>query len=225
MRIANLHRWFGLGLFVPLLVWAVTGLLFQLKPGWSRAYEMLSMEQPLPETMPTVVGIDALLRAPAGAAPCAPRRVELLNTVLGLVYRVRGGACAGIFDAVTGRKRALGPAEFARIAEHIVATHPGYQRLPTPAVVAGDAASATLKFRDSITVTLGLQDWTLSQRGADTDRIDWWYRLHYLQWTGNRAVDRVVGMVGLGAIWVVTGAGLVLWWQRRRHRRGATTST
>ena len=41
-RVARAHGWLGVGLLAPLLVWALTGLLFHLKPGWSGAYEGLS---------------------------------------------------------------------------------------------------------------------------------------------------------------------------------------
>jgi hypothetical protein len=60
-----------------------------------------------------------------------------------------------------------------------------------------------------VRVTLDWNRMTLSQRGVDTDRIDWYYRVHYLQWTGVAAVDRVIG--GLGLVLIVTLSTLGVW--------------
>ena len=57
----------------------------------------------------------------------------------------------------------------------------------------------------------------IAQRGADTDRIDWLYRIHYLQWSGHPTVDRVIPLVGLALIWIVAIAGLVLFFKRWRQ--------
>jgi uncharacterized iron-regulated membrane protein len=76
----------------------------------------------------------------------------------------------------------------------------------------------SIRFSGAVTVTVGRDDAVLSQRGADTDRIDWLYRLHYLQWTGHRGVDRVLGVIGLALIVAVVTPGLVLFFQRRRRR-------
>jgi hypothetical protein len=73
---------------------------------------------------------------------------------------------------------------------------------------------------DEITTSTGIQvslDWTrlsLQQRGPDTDRIDWLYRIHYLQWTGFKSVDKVLGLVGLTFVFVLTTLGAVLFFRR-----------
>jgi len=61
----------------------------------------------------------------------------------------------------------------------------------------------------------------MSQRGHDTDRIDWLYRIHYLQWTGNKTIDRAFAMFGLALIWAVVIPGLVLFIRRMRTRTGS----
>jgi hypothetical protein len=48
---------------------------------------------------------------------------------------------------------------------------------------------------------------SLQQRGKDTDRIDLLYKIHYLQWTGVKSVDRVVGFVGLMFVLTLTTLG------------------
>jgi hypothetical protein len=48
---------------------------------------------------------------------------------------------------------------------------------------------------------------SLQQKGRDTDRIDRLYRIHYLQWTGVKSIDRVVGFVGDCLALVLTSLG------------------
>src|SRR6185295_16198060 len=42
MRIRRLHRIIGIVLLLPFLGWAITGLIFFIKPGYEGAYEVLS---------------------------------------------------------------------------------------------------------------------------------------------------------------------------------------
>lgn len=61
---------------------------------------------------------------------------------------------------------------------------------------------------NKITTDTGVRielDWgrlSLTQTGKDTDRIDTLYKIHYLQWTGVKTVDKVLG--GLGIILLLT---------------------
>ena len=59
----------------------------------------------------------------------------------------------------------------------------------------------------SVEVTLDWNRMSLQQKGADTDRIDLLYRIHYLQWTGVKSVDRVVGFVGIFLVLILTSLG------------------
>jgi hypothetical protein len=55
---------------------------------------------------------------------------------------------------------------------------------------------------------------SLQQKGKDTDRIDLLYRIHYLQWTGFKRVDKIVGFAGLGLVMVLTTLGAWLPFKR-----------
>jgi hypothetical protein len=60
-------------------------------------------------------------------------------------------------------------------------------------------------------------DWnrmSLQQRGKDTDRIDLLYRIHYLQWTGVKGLDRIVGFTGLVLVMALTALGAWLAFKR-----------
>ena len=56
-------------------------------------------------------------------------------------------------------------------------------------------------------------DWNslqLQQSGTDTKWINRFYSWHYLQWTGNEIIDRILGVVGLVSLMVLTILGLRL---------------
>jgi hypothetical protein len=56
-------------------------------------------------------------------------------------------------------------------------------------------------------------DWerlALRQSGPDTDRIELLYKVHYVQWTGLPALDRLLGALALLALVLVTLLGVRL---------------
>jgi hypothetical protein len=60
-------------------------------------------------------------------------------------------------------------------------------------------------------------DWSrlaLSQRGVDTDRIDMLYKIHYLQWTGRKSVDQVLGALGILLVVALSALGACLFFHR-----------
>jgi hypothetical protein len=211
MTWAKAHRWLAILLVVLLAVWSVTGLMFHLKPGWARAYDMLSAERggplhPGALAAPSVVGDDVT-------------SFELIDTVLGPLYRVSSASGSALYDARSGARRSpLALADAKTLALDAVgrSAHASeYGELET-ADLRGD--TAVIAFSGGATVEVGLRDARMSQRGGDTDRIDWLYRIHYLQWTGNRTIDRAFAIAGLALIWAVVIPGLVLFVRRLRRR-------
>ena len=55
---------------------------------------------------------------------------------------------------------------------------------------------------------------TLHQQGSDAEFIDMMYRIHYLQWTGIKIIDNVLGIIGLALMIVLAGFGLLLSFKR-----------
>jgi uncharacterized iron-regulated membrane protein len=210
MSWAKAHRWLAIVLVVLLVVWSVTGLLFHLKPGWSRAYDMLSAERggPLrPGTLvaPAVVGDEVT-------------SLQLIDTALGPLYRVTSAAGPALFDAKTGARRSPLPIADAKIlaldAIGRSAHAPAYGEIET-ADVRGE--TAVIELSGGATVEVGLRTARISQHGGDTERIDWLYRIHYLQWTGNKSIDKILAIGGLALIWAVVIPGLVLFVRRLRR--------
>jgi len=65
-----------------------------------------------------------------------------------------------------------------------------------------------------IVVTIDWDRMSLQQTGSDTKWIDSLYRIHYLQWTGVRSIDRVVGLTGIALILILTALGASLAFRR-----------
>ena len=175
MSWAAVHRWCAIVLVALLVVWSVSGLLFHLKPGWDRAYDMLSVDR---------------------------AKTETLETAIGPLTRSKGKLAAPL---------SVGDAEkLARDALDRSAYRAAYGEVRR---VTSDDASVTLECEHA-RVRIDRGSARVSQRGADTERIDWLYRLHYLQWTGNATLDKVLAFAGLLLIWIVMIPGVVLFMRR-----------
>jgi hypothetical protein len=72
----------------------------------------------------------------------------------------------------------------------------------------------TVTTKTGVEVTLDWNRMSLQQKGRDTDRIDLLYRVHYLQWTGVKSIDRVVGLVGIALVLMLTTLGAWLAFKR-----------
>ncbi len=214
MSWAKVHRWLAIVLVVLLAVWSVTGLLFHLKPGWDRAYDQLAAERGGPLHPGALVTLATIGDEVTG--------LELIDTALGPLYRVTTSTGGSLVDASTGQRRSPLTEPDARTLALDAISRSRHQALY------GELASITargeqfvLQFSGGQTVELGRSDARISQRGPDTDRIDWLYRIHYLQWTGNKTIDRGFAMFGLALIWAVIIPGLVLFVRRLRARTPA----
>jgi hypothetical protein len=211
MSWARLHRYLALVLVVPLVVWSVTGLLFHLKPGWSRAYDMLDAERPLETTQVTSLA-NVVAMFPEGV-----QRIELFGTAIGPLYRVRTDKGGALVDATTGTKRSpLTEADARTLTTDALSR--SREKTAYGEIAKTDVRDDVVRFTFSKgpIVEVSREDARISQHGSDTERINWLYRIHYLQWTGKKTLDRVLAVVGLALIWLVMIPGLVLAWRRWR---------
>jgi PepSY-associated TM region len=196
MKIRTLHRILGLTLLIPLLAWAVTGFVFFLKPGYAGAYEMLS-----PKTYP-------LNAAPAVTPDPQWLEYRYVRTVLGdhLLARTAQG-WQHLDPATLQAKPKPNEDEINRLVADAIAVNP--QRY-------GQVESVTpteIKTDTGITIAFNWQRLSLQQKGADTDRIDRLYKIHYLQWTGISAIDKALGFIGLSCVLLLTLLGVRLAWR------------
>jgi hypothetical protein len=193
MTARRLHRLLGLVMLLPFAGWAVTGAIFFVKPGYGGAYDAIAVK-----TYP----IDAAVTLPSNPAWLEAR---YLKTVLGGHLLVRTSSAWRHLDPNTLEERpAPGEPELrALLTDAFTANPHRYGH-----IVRVDGTTATTD--TGVRVTLNWTRLALSQRGADTDRIDGLYKIHYLQWTGIAALDKVLGAVGLALIVALSGLGVRL---------------
>jgi hypothetical protein len=133
----------------------------------------------------------------------------LVRTILGTHLLVRTDAGWQQLDPRTGRERPSPSAdEVRRLVADAIAGNERYGQVRS---VDGD----TVRTTTGVVITLDWDRLSLSQRGPDTDRIDALYRIHYLQWTGIPAVDKVLGPAGLALVALLSALGLRLALRRR----------
>jgi len=192
MRARKLHRIIGLILLIPFFCWAFTGLVFFLKPGYEGAYELLRVR-----TYP--------LSALAPITPDAGwREIRYFRSVLGNHLLVRTENGWENLDPTTKQPRVIPQeAEIRRLIDDAFSVNPA--RYGSVVTIAGATATTST----GVEVTLDWNSMSLQQRGSDTNWIDRLYKIHYLQWTGIKSLDRVLGFVGI--VLIVTLSTLGAW--------------
>ena len=196
----TLHRIIGIVLILPMVGWAVTGFIFFVKPGYGGAYESLAVKTyPLEGSRPIELGLENQ------AAVRSWFEYRVLRTILGdhLLVRTAEGW------------RQLHPRTLEPLAPP---SDEDVRRLVTDAFAANPRRYGNITRVDGplirtdtgVEVTLDWNRISLQQKGRDTDRIDRLYKVHYLQWTGVEAVDRVLGFVGLLLVLLLTALGVRL---------------
>lgn len=199
---ATQHRLIGIAIAVPLLLWALTGIVFLTKPGYEGAYDQLA-----PRTYS--------LTSEYTLSPDSHwREIRLLRTVLGDHLVVRDGDTWRHLDPATLQERPP-PAEEAlkALIEDAIASNPvRYGRIAEvrPGVITTDTG---------VEISLDWSRLQLTQRGRDTRLIDTLYRIHYLQWLGDPGGDRVLGVMGIVLLLALLLSGVSMHLARRSGKR------
>lgn len=200
MNSNKVHRVLGLVLVLPLLGWIFTGTVFLVKPGYSGAYEM-----PVPK-------LYSLEREIAISPHESWTELRVVKTILGehLLVKVDGAwqnlnintlepqsppAEAQAFllldDAISSNRERYGSVELSENGSYFTST------------------GVELKFNwDSLYI---------SQSGNDTKLIDTLYKIHYLQWLGQKEANAALGLAGLLALTLLVFYGIVLYVRRRKR--------
>lgn len=197
MVIRKLHRIAGIVMLLPLIGWAVTGAFFFLKPAYSGAYETLAVKSYPFESEIKVTPDPEWLE------------VRLLKTILGEHLLARTSRGWLNYDPRNLQLRNEPSNEEIRgLVNDAISVNPArYGR------IAGvDGSNLTMD--TGIRITLDWSRLALSQRGVDTDRIDALYRIHYLQWTGMKSVDQVLGALGLLLVVALSVLGVRLFFAK-----------
>ena len=198
MRARTVHRIIGITLMIPMICWALTGLVFFIKPGYRGAYEVLT-----PKLYP--INNQASINAESNWL-----EVRYLRTILGDHLLVRTEA--GWTNLNPGDKRARPTPtddDIRKLLQDAFTANP--QRYGQIASIDGN----TVKTNTGVMVTIDWNTMSLQQTGRDTRLIDGLYRIHYLQWTGIKSIDRLFGLTGITLVLFLTGFGAYLVVKRR----------
>jgi hypothetical protein len=188
----TLHRTLGVVMILPFVGWAITGAVFFVKPGYAGAYEQLAVRTyPLDDSL--------ALKGQAW------REARLLKTILGTHLVVRTDAGWRNLDPATLKIAPVPSQDRLRLLfeDAFTANPDRYGRVATQ-------VDLTARTTTGVDVTLDWNRVALQQHGRDTDRIDMLYRIHYLQWTGIKALDNVLGLLGLVLLVTLTYLGVRL---------------
>ena len=175
---------------LPLAGWVVTGFVFFIKPGYAGAYEFLTPKTyPLDQTV--VVGPDSTWH-----------EFRYFKTVLGshLIARTNKGWIHLDPDNMKPRN-SPSYEEMIALVDDAISVNPGRY---------GKAVGTNgnlIVTETGVEITLDWSRLSFQQRGKDTDRIDMLYSIHYLQWTGVGAIDKVLGFLGLVLVATLTVLG------------------
>src|SRR5262249_56194442 len=93
--------------------------------------------------------------------------------------------------------------EIRRLIDDAFSVNPA--RYGSVVTIAGETATTST----GVQVTLDWNSMSLQQRGSDTNWIDRLYKIHYLQWTGIKSLDRVLGLIGI--VLIITLSTLGAW--------------
>lgn len=185
MSTKTLHRVLGITLTLPLLGWALTGIVFLTKPGYEGAYERLVVKTyPLEHTISftpegnwhqarsqrTVLGYHLLLSNGTEQIHLHP------DTLEHYLKPSKNDIRTLIEDAITAN-----PDRYGKVID------------VTPTGVLTDTG---------VEITLDWPSLSLQQRGLDTEIIETLYKIHYLQWLGAPLPNKILG--GLGIILLLT---------------------
>lgn len=177
-------------MLLPLTAWALTGAVFYLKPGYVDAYETLQVKS---------YSLEPRIALPTDQAWL---EVRVLKTILGehLLARTAQGWQHLDPSSLLPKPHPSNDDIRALIADAILSNPGRYGRIVS--VEGNDITTDT-----GVHISLDWNKLSLFQRGKDTDRIDLLYKIHYLQWTGIKPLDKVLGMLGILLVLALSALG------------------
>ncbi len=170
-------------MIIPFVIWGISGLIFFIKPGYAKAFEQIRVK-----TYP----IEREIIIPANLRG---EEYKLLKTALGVHLLLTSGNKTVNYNAAVMKIFPVPSFDSLKILidDALAFNKDRYGKV---------AKAENGKFITSTGVTVGL-DWnslSLFQSGSDTEIINLIYKLHYLQFTGKKTIDDIIGLVGISFI-------------------------
>jgi hypothetical protein len=199
MNLRRIHKIVGVVLVIPLLGWALTGIVFLTKPGYEGAYEQLAIKTyPLAQTF----SLKPLVNW---------HEARLVRTVLGYHLLLAGNGRTAHLDPQSLQQVNMpSDADVKRLVEDAIGTNS--QRYGEIVAVAGSKVITST----GVEITLDWPNLSLAQAGRDTRLIDGLYKIHYLQWLGRPFPDALLGVAGIVLLLSLTGLGLAVFISSQR---------
>lgn len=193
LKSRKLHKILGVILVLPMFGWAITGVVFFIKPGYEGAYETLKLK-----TYPLSEGVVI----PSGHNWTEAR---VLKSILGKHLLVQEEGKTRHLDLATLENKPLpSQDDLTRLFSDVISQNP--QRYGSLIERQGLVAQTST----GIKIELDWDTLRFTQSGLDKKIINTLYKVHYLQWTPWAGVNRVLGLLGLGFVALITIFGVCL---------------
>ena len=195
----KLHQYLGLLMFLPFLAWAITGVFFFIKPGYNEAYESLNIKTYVLTKLPQI-NIDKNWS-----------EIRMFSSVLGDHLLVKSDKGWQQIDSQTLQiKKLPSEKEITQLVNEAIQLNPKrYGQIKS-------IDELKIITNTGITISLNWSQMSFHQTGNDTQFINNMYKIHYLQWTGIKAIDKILGIVGLGLVIILAFLGLSMIMKRNR---------
>jgi uncharacterized iron-regulated membrane protein len=218
------HKVIGAILALQIVLWTVTGFLFNYQWRYDEAYEPLRAAPASAASGPVTEWAspgDAVGRA--GLDPSAVRRVALLDDSRGYLYLLETGTerapVLRLADAHTGEPvaplDAAGAEAILRSAlarsEHAArygAVRRAEQIDVSSAMLGRDAPAWALELDTGQTVTVNAYTAEIAHTAMLNNAIDWTYRVHYMQYTPWKSVNIGIVVAFLTLLLTLVASGL-----------------
>lgn len=190
MNPRRLHKITGLILLLPFISWSLTAVFFLVRPRYEQAYEVLSVRQyPLQEQPAFVVEPDW-------------QELRYFQTTLGQHLLVKKEDTWHHLDAKT-----LKPFPAPNEAQLTLLLKDAFLRNPARYGEITAIEGKQISTSTGVDITMNWDNLSFSQQGRDTRWINQIYSIHYLEWTGVRWLDKVLGLSGLALLLYMTYSG------------------
>ncbi|MBK7994870.1 MAG: hypothetical protein IPK14_16245 [Blastocatellia bacterium] len=182
-------------MLLPLFGWAITGFIFFLKPGYQEAYELLAIKTyPIDSDEPINISPKPIWL-----------EVRYLKTILGTHLLVKTFEGWQHLDPIT-----LLPKQTPTENEIKTLVTDAFSLNPNRYGQILSINKQAIVTNTNITISLDWNRLSLQQTGKDTKFIDFLYKIHYLQWTGIKLLDQILGLLGLILIILLSVLGIML---------------
>jgi len=196
------HKYLGLLMILPFIAWAITGVFFFIKPGYSSAYESLPVKTYPLENIHS--------SSPLSSVQESWLEVRYLRSILGLHKLVKNNQGWQHLDFLTAEIISK-PTEqqISTLINDAIGINP--QRYGQIKMIDGLQITTTT----NVNISVNWSEMRLYQKGEDTAFINTMYKIHYLQWTGIKSLDKVLGIIGLILVVVLALLGAAMTFRRK----------